>query len=135
RASNATEQARAPTSSSATIGRDRRRTARAAPWRAPARREAAAARAAWGWQAPRAAPTIRHLRTYERPIVRRLAALLIMLAAAAAEPAHAQAERRGPDPDAEPRPVDERGPLTADELTTIDIFERASPSVVFIATV
>ncbi|HEX6997826.1 MAG TPA: trypsin-like peptidase domain-containing protein [Gammaproteobacteria bacterium] len=34
-----------------------------------------------------------------------------------------------------PRPVAERGPLTADELTTIDIFERASPSVVYITTV
>lgn len=38
-------------------------------------------------------------------------------------------------PAAEPRAVAERGRLTADELTTIGIFERASPSVVFITTV
>jgi S1-C subfamily serine protease len=35
---------------------------------------------------------------------------------------------------AEPRPVTARGELAADERTTIAIFERASPSVVFIST-
>ncbi|MCB1875691.1 MAG: trypsin-like peptidase domain-containing protein [Chromatiales bacterium] len=35
---------------------------------------------------------------------------------------------------AEPRPVTARGELAADEQTTIEIFERASPSVVFIST-
>ena len=35
---------------------------------------------------------------------------------------------------AEPRPVTARGELAADERTTIEIFERASPSVVFIST-
>jgi S1-C subfamily serine protease len=35
---------------------------------------------------------------------------------------------------AEPRPIAARGELAADEQTTIAIFERASPSVVFIST-
>ncbi len=35
---------------------------------------------------------------------------------------------------AEPRPVTARGELAADERTTIDIFRKASPSVVFITT-
>lgn len=35
----------------------------------------------------------------------------------------------------EPRPVAPRGPLVPEELTTIGIFERASPSVVYITTV
>ena len=35
---------------------------------------------------------------------------------------------------ANPRPVTARGELAADELATIAIFERASPSVVFIST-
>jgi len=35
---------------------------------------------------------------------------------------------------AEPRPVQARGELAADELATIQIFETASPSVVYIAT-
>ncbi|RMG33664.1 MAG: PDZ domain-containing protein [Gammaproteobacteria bacterium] len=35
---------------------------------------------------------------------------------------------------AEPRPVTARGDLAADEKTTIQIFERASPSVVYITT-
>jgi len=34
----------------------------------------------------------------------------------------------------EPRPVTARGDLAADELATIEIFQRASPSVVFIST-
>lgn len=34
----------------------------------------------------------------------------------------------------EPRPVTARGELAADELATIEIFEKASPSVVFITT-
>src|SRR5690606_37090324 len=71
--------------------------------------------------------------------MRRLAeSLLLALIAApalATSAAHAPAPRRGGDPSAAPRPVAERGPLSADELTTIDIFERASPSVVFITTV
>lgn len=36
------------------------------------------------------------------------------------------------DPDAEPRPIAERGDLRADETATIELYERASPSVVFI---
>ena len=35
---------------------------------------------------------------------------------------------------AEPRPVTARGELAADERTTIELFEQASPSVVFIST-
>jgi len=35
--------------------------------------------------------------------------------------------------EARPRTVAERGPLTADELATIDLFERASKSVVYVA--
>ncbi|MCP5230386.1 trypsin-like peptidase domain-containing protein [Accumulibacter sp.] len=35
---------------------------------------------------------------------------------------------------AEPRPIAARGELAADEQTTIEIFERTSPSVVFIST-
>jgi len=33
-----------------------------------------------------------------------------------------------------PRPVSPRGPLTAEELSTIEVFKRASPSVVYITT-
>ena len=65
----------------------------------------------------------------------RLLLWLLLALTAAASSAHAQASRRGGDPAAVPRAVAERGPLTTDELTTIDIFERASPSVVFITTV
>ncbi|MDJ0699154.1 MAG: trypsin-like peptidase domain-containing protein [Woeseiaceae bacterium] len=36
--------------------------------------------------------------------------------------------------DAEPRPVTARGNLAADEQATIELFERASPSVVYIST-
>jgi S1-C subfamily serine protease len=39
------------------------------------------------------------------------------------------------DPDAQPRPVAPRGDLGADERATIELFERASPSVVFIRNV
>lgn len=35
---------------------------------------------------------------------------------------------------AQPRPVSPRGPLAADEVSNIDIFRRASPSVVYITT-
>src|SRR5690606_3186647 len=72
---------------------------------------------------------------YERAMPRVIAALLLVAATAAAAVVHAQPQRRGLDPNAAPRPVAERGPLTPDELTTIDIFERASPSVVYITTV
>jgi S1-C subfamily serine protease len=37
-------------------------------------------------------------------------------------------------PDAEPRPVTARGDLAADEEATIELFARASPSVVYIST-
>ncbi len=37
-------------------------------------------------------------------------------------------------PDAEPRPVTARGSLAADEQATIELFEQASPSVVYIST-
>lgn len=71
----------------------------------------------------------------------RLNALLGTLILLGAAPADAQrgpeaAPETGPSsPSAEPREVAERGRLTADELTTIGIFESASPSVVFITTV
>jgi S1-C subfamily serine protease len=45
------------------------------------------------------------------------------------------AQARGASNLGEPRPITPRGPLNADETTTIGIFERASPSVVFITTV
>jgi S1-C subfamily serine protease len=38
------------------------------------------------------------------------------------------------DPDAQPRPITPRGDLAADEKSTIELFRRASPSVVHIAT-
>lgn len=38
------------------------------------------------------------------------------------------------DPNAVPRPVTARGSLAEDELATIEVFKRASPSVVFITT-
>jgi S1-C subfamily serine protease len=41
--------------------------------------------------------------------------------------------RPGPPP--EPRPIAPRGDLAADEKTTIELFQRSSPSVVFITTV
>jgi S1-C subfamily serine protease len=56
--------------------------------------------------------------------------LLGCLAAVQANPQPRSASAPG-----EPRPVAQRGPLNEDELTTIGIFERASPSVVFITTV
>ena len=37
-------------------------------------------------------------------------------------------------PDSEPRPVTARGELAADEKATIQLFEQASPSVVYIST-
>jgi S1-C subfamily serine protease len=42
--------------------------------------------------------------------------------------------RLGGGPPAEPRPVTPRGDLAADEKATIELFRRASPSVVFITT-
>jgi S1-C subfamily serine protease len=44
--------------------------------------------------------------------------------------------RRGPanDPNAAPRPVEARGDLAADEKSTIELFKKASPSVVFITS-
>ncbi len=42
--------------------------------------------------------------------------------------------RGGGGPPAEPRPVTPRGDLAADEKATIELFRRASPSVVFITT-
>jgi S1-C subfamily serine protease len=59
-----------------------------------------------------------------------VAAVLAMITAS-----HAAAQPRNASALGEPRPVAPRGPLSAEELTTIDIFERASPSVVFITTV
>jgi S1-C subfamily serine protease len=67
------------------------------------------------------------------PPVRSVTFLLSLLIAlqALAQPA-ARGVRGG---DAEPRPVAARGPLSAEEQRTIDIFEAASPSVVYITTV
>ena len=56
---------------------------------------------------------------------------LITIAAADAQQ-RAQAVRSGPE---EPRPIAPRGPLAPDEQQTIGIFQRASPSVVYITTV
>jgi S1-C subfamily serine protease len=68
-----------------------------------------------------------------------LSLVLTFALAAATVSSPALAQPRGLDarPAATPaeRSVTERGPLSADEITTIDIFERASPSVVFITTV
>ncbi len=61
-----------------------------------------------------------------------LPALALMLAAAATA-APAQADRLH-DPKARPHPVEPRGPLAESERTTIELFRRASPSVVFIKT-
>jgi S1-C subfamily serine protease len=65
---------------------------------------------------------------------RSLATVLAALLALAAHDAAAQ-PRRETDIAAAPRAVAPRSALSADELTTIQIFERASPSVVFITTV
>ena len=54
--------------------------------------------------------------------------LLVLLLAAAVQPVQAQ---KG---DAAPRQVAPRGALGADELATIDVFKRISPSVVHITT-
>ncbi|HEU4616811.1 MAG TPA: trypsin-like peptidase domain-containing protein [Gammaproteobacteria bacterium] len=61
---------------------------------------------------------------------------LLLLAAAllGAAPLYAQRQDAA-HAAAAPRPVAKRGPLSADEQQTIDIFERASPSVVYITTV
>jgi S1-C subfamily serine protease len=56
---------------------------------------------------------------------------LIVSAGLAAQP-RSQAARTEP---AEPRPIAPRGPLAPDEQQTIGIFQRASPSVVYITTV
>jgi S1-C subfamily serine protease len=47
----------------------------------------------------------------------------------------AQAPSRDTAAAAVPRPIEQRGPLSSAERTVIDVFERASPSVVFITTV
>ncbi len=56
---------------------------------------------------------------------------LVAVAGADAQP-RAQAARSEPE---EPRPIAPRGPLAPDEQQTIGIFQRASPSVVYITTV
>jgi S1-C subfamily serine protease len=56
---------------------------------------------------------------------------LVAVAGADAQP-RAQAVRSEPE---EPRPIAPRGPLAPDEQQTIGIFQRASPSVVYITTV
>jgi len=56
---------------------------------------------------------------------------LVAVAGANAQP-RAQAVRSEPE---EPRPIAPRGPLAPDEQQTIGIFQRASPSVVYITTV
>ena len=43
-------------------------------------------------------------------------------------------DRSGVDPNAQPRAVTARGDLAADEQATIEIFEKVSPSVVFVTT-
>jgi S1-C subfamily serine protease len=43
-------------------------------------------------------------------------------------------DRSGYDPDAQPRPVTARGDLAADEQATIEVFDKVSPSVVFVTT-
>src|SRR5262245_39136202 len=65
-------------------------------------------------------------------IGRRLVLCLTLLAASAAG---AQPVARGVRSEAAPRTVAPRGPLAPDEQQTIGIFERVSPSVVYITTV
>ena len=66
-----------------------------------------------------------------RPILAISFLALIVAAGLGAQP-RPQAARNEP---AEPRPIAARGPLAADEQQTIGIFQRASPSVVYITTV
>ena len=65
---------------------------------------------------------------------RSLVAFLTALLAVAADEAASQ-PRLETAAAAEPRSAAPRGPLSTDELTTIRIFEQASPSVVYITTV
>ena len=61
--------------------------------------------------------------------------VVIFVLAASAGPAHAQARPKPAHSEVvEPRPIAPRGPLAADEQRTIEIFQRASPSVVYITT-
>ena len=62
---------------------------------------------------------------------RRLAGLLLLCGAATLLAVPACSQSRA---DAVPRPVAPRGPLAADELANIDLFKRASPSVVNIVS-
>ena len=59
----------------------------------------------------------------------------IVLLIAFANAAYAQPQARSARAASEPRPVAQRGALTAEERTTMDIFEDAAPSVVYITTV
>jgi len=61
--------------------------------------------------------------------------VVILALVAGASPAHAQPRSKPVHSEVvEPRPVAPRGPLAADEQRTIEIFQRASPSVVYITT-
>ncbi len=60
--------------------------------------------------------------------------LLAMLALALAWQVAGPRWRRLNDPDAQARPVTPRGDLAHDEKTTVELFRRASPSVVYITT-
>src|SRR5262245_34183757 len=61
--------------------------------------------------------------------------LLFVFLIAAFNTAYAQPQARPARAESAGRPVAQRGPLNEDERTTIEIFERASPSVVYITTV
>jgi S1-C subfamily serine protease len=67
-------------------------------------------------------------------IPRALPILLLALAAVGGADAQPRAQAARSEPE-EPRPIAPRGPLAADEQQTIGIFQRASPTVVYITTV
>jgi S1-C subfamily serine protease len=67
-------------------------------------------------------------------IPRALPILLLALTAVAGADAQPRAQASRSEPE-EPRPIAPRGPLAADEQQTIGIFQRASPTVVYITTV
>jgi S1-C subfamily serine protease len=66
---------------------------------------------------------------------RLISCVVIFALVASASPAYAQPRPKPVHSEVvEPRPIAPRGPLAADEQNTIGIFQRASPSVVYITT-
>jgi S1-C subfamily serine protease len=68
-------------------------------------------------------------------MIRRSAVAVLAVALLAATATSAQPRSRAARAESAPRAVAPRGPLSADEQQTIGIFERTSPSVVYITTV